>query len=64
MAKGSMGPQTLIYPTPVLLVGATVDDKPNFMTVAWSGIAARISMCFEKNLIQEVRNGTETHLYG
>lgn len=34
MAKDSMGPQTLIYPTPVLLVGATVYDKPNFMTVA------------------------------
>jgi len=34
-----MGPQTLIYPMPALLVGANVDDKPNFMVVAWSGIA-------------------------
>jgi flavin reductase (DIM6/NTAB) family NADH-FMN oxidoreductase RutF len=24
---------------PVLLVGANVDDKPNFMTVSWGGIA-------------------------
>ena len=64
MAKGSMGPQTLIYPTPALLVGATVYDKPNFMTVAQSGTATRISMCFEKNLTQEVRNGTEANLYG
>jgi flavin reductase (DIM6/NTAB) family NADH-FMN oxidoreductase RutF len=39
MDKILMGPQTLIYPMPALLVGANVDDKPNFMTVAWSGIA-------------------------
>jgi flavin reductase (DIM6/NTAB) family NADH-FMN oxidoreductase RutF len=34
-----MGPQTLVYPMPTLLVGAHVDDKPNFITVAWGGIA-------------------------
>jgi flavin reductase (DIM6/NTAB) family NADH-FMN oxidoreductase RutF len=34
-----MGPQTLLHPMPVLLVGAKVDGKPNFMTVAWAGIA-------------------------
>ncbi|MBA7666385.1 Flavoredoxin [subsurface metagenome] len=39
MGKVTMGPQTLIYPMPVLLVGSNVDDKPNFMTVAWGGIA-------------------------
>jgi flavin reductase (DIM6/NTAB) family NADH-FMN oxidoreductase RutF len=39
MAKILMGPQTLIYPMPALLVGASVDDKPNFMAVAWGGIA-------------------------
>lgn len=39
MGKILMGPQTLIYPMPALLVGANVDDKPNFMTVAWGGIA-------------------------
>ena len=39
MGKILMGPQTLIYPMPALLVGANVDDKPNFMTVAWCGIA-------------------------
>ena len=39
MAKLTMGPQTLIYPMPALLVGANVDEKPNFLTVAWSGIA-------------------------
>jgi flavin reductase (DIM6/NTAB) family NADH-FMN oxidoreductase RutF len=34
-----MGPQPLIYPMPVILVGANVDGKPNFMAVAWCGIA-------------------------
>ena len=39
MSKLLMGPQTLIYPMPALLVRANVDDKPNFMAVAWGGIA-------------------------
>jgi flavin reductase (DIM6/NTAB) family NADH-FMN oxidoreductase RutF len=39
MNKVTMGPQTLVYPMPAFLVGANVNDKPNFMTVAWSGIA-------------------------
>jgi len=39
VAKILMGPQALIYPLPPLLVGANVYDKPNFMTVAWGGIA-------------------------
>ncbi len=39
MGKILMGPQTLIYPMPALLVGAKVDDKPNFMAVGWGGIA-------------------------
>jgi len=39
MGKIMMGPQTLIYPMPALLVGANVDGKPNFMAVAWGGIA-------------------------
>ena len=39
MDKILLGPQPLIYPMPVILVGANVDDKPNFMAVAWCGIA-------------------------
>jgi len=39
MAKVQMGPRTSIYPMPTLLVGANVDGKPNFMTVAWGNIA-------------------------
>ena len=39
MSKVKMGPRPLVYPMPAFLIGANVDDKPNFMTVAWSGIA-------------------------
>ncbi len=39
MAKILMGPSDLIYPQPVLLVGANVADKPNFLAVSWAGIA-------------------------
>ena len=38
MEKITFGPQTIINPKPALLVGANVDDKPNFMTAAWCGI--------------------------
>jgi len=40
MKKVKLGPQTLLYPMPAVLVGAQVNGKPNFMTAAWCGIAA------------------------
>ncbi len=40
MAKVKLGPQTLLYPMPAVLVGAIVDEKPNFMTAAWCAIAS------------------------
>lgn len=40
MSKTKIGPSTLIYPMPTLLVGAEVDGKPNFLAIAWAGIAA------------------------
>jgi flavin reductase (DIM6/NTAB) family NADH-FMN oxidoreductase RutF len=39
MVKTMLGPQPLIYPMPALLIGANVDEKPDFMTAAWGGIA-------------------------
>ena len=38
--KKAIGPQTLLYPMPAVLVGAQVKGKANFMTAAWCGIAA------------------------
>ncbi len=40
MEKRKLGPQTLLFPMPAILVGARVDEKPNFMTAAWCAIAA------------------------
>ena len=40
MEKVKLGPETLLYPTPAVLVGTTVAAKPNFMTAAWCGVAA------------------------
>lgn len=39
IGKKTLGPQTLLYPMPAFLIGATVGEKANFMTAAWSGIA-------------------------
>lgn len=38
MPKVALGPRTLLYPLPIVLVGSSVDGKPNFMAVAWCGI--------------------------
>ena len=40
MKKIALGPQTLVYPMPAFLIGAEVNGRANFMTAAWSGIAA------------------------
>jgi flavin reductase (DIM6/NTAB) family NADH-FMN oxidoreductase RutF len=37
--KSRFGPSTMVFPQPVFLVGTDVDDKPNFLAVAWGGIA-------------------------
>ena len=44
--KKSIGAKTLLYPTPVLIVG-TYDKtgKPNVMTVAWGGICCTTPPC-------------------
>jgi len=38
MAKVAIGARTLLYPLPTVLVGASVDGKPNFSAYAWCGI--------------------------
>ena len=39
MGKIKMGPRPLLYPMPAVLVGTKIDGQPNFITVAWCGIA-------------------------
>ena len=44
--KKSLGAKTIIYPTPVLVVGSyDGNGKPNLMTVAWGGICCSSPPC-------------------
>jgi flavin reductase (DIM6/NTAB) family NADH-FMN oxidoreductase RutF len=56
--KKSLGAKTILYPTPVLIVG-TYDDagKPNVMTAAWGGICCSIPPCIAVSL----RKATYSH---
>ncbi|MCG6960528.1 flavin reductase family protein [bacterium BMS3Abin03] len=38
--KLKMGVQPFLNPKPVVLVGTVIDDKPNFLTVSWTGITS------------------------
>ena len=40
MKKIKLGPQTLLFPMPAVLVGSRIDGTANFMTAAWCGIAS------------------------
>lgn len=37
--KTALGAQTFLFPMPAVVVGVMVNNRPNFMTVAWTGIA-------------------------
>lgn len=56
--KTSIGAKTILYPTPVLIVG-TYDKagKPNVMTVAWGGICCSSPPC----VTISVREATYTY---
>jgi hypothetical protein len=38
MMKKQLGNHNALYPTPTTLVGVTVNNKPNFITIAHVGI--------------------------
>ncbi len=49
--KKSMGPKTILYPTPVLAVGTyDRDGKPNVMIVAWGGLCCSNPPCVAVSL--------------
>jgi flavin reductase (DIM6/NTAB) family NADH-FMN oxidoreductase RutF len=53
MMKKSLGPKTLIYPTPVWVVGTyDKEGKPNVMTIAWGGICCSKPPCVAISLRQ------------
>ena len=38
MNKKTFGPKTFLYPMPVVIVGAKIEGKPNFNTIAYCGV--------------------------
>lgn len=56
--KKSLGAKTILYPTPVLVVGTyDKDDKPNVMTAAWGGICCSVPPCVAVSM----RKATYSH---
>jgi len=56
--KQSLGAKTLVYPTPVFVVGTyDKDGKPNIMTASWGGICCSQPPCVAVSL----RKATYTH---
>ena len=57
--KKSLGAKTLVYPTPVWLIGTySAAGKPNIMTAAWGGICCSMPPCVTVSLRKA------THSYG
>jgi len=49
--KRSVGAKTILYPTPVLIVGTYDEDgRPNGMTAAWGGICCSKPPCIQVSL--------------
>lgn len=60
--KKSLGAKTLVYPTPVFIVGTyNQEGKPNAMTAAWGGICCSSPPCVAIAL-QKVRHSYENLL--
>ena len=56
--KKSMGAKTIVYPTPVFVVGTyNSDGMPNVMTAAWGGICCSVPPCVYVSL----REATQTY---
>jgi flavin reductase (DIM6/NTAB) family NADH-FMN oxidoreductase RutF len=56
--KRSLGAKTLVYPTPVFVVGSyDKDGTPNVMTASWGGICCSQPPCVAVSL----RNATQSH---
>lgn len=56
--KQSLGAKTLLFPTPVLMVGTyDHEGKPNIMNAAWGGICCSQPPCIAVSL----RKATHTH---
>lgn len=51
--KKSLGPKTIIYPMPVLVIGTyDINNKPNLMTVAWGCICCSDPPCVAISILK------------
>ena len=41
MSKKTLGTKTYLYPLTTVIVGANVENKANFVTIAWNGMMRR-----------------------
>lgn len=49
--KRSIGPKTILYPTPILVIGSyDSEGRPNVMTAAWGGICCSQPPCISVSL--------------
>ncbi|MCL4180375.1 MAG: flavin reductase family protein [Verrucomicrobia bacterium] len=49
--KKSLGPRTLLHPTPVLAIGTYAQDgQPNVMTASWAGLCCSMPPCVAVSL--------------
>ncbi|MGF7117058.1 flavin reductase family protein [Methanobacterium oryzae] len=56
--KKSIGAKTIVYPTPVFIIGTyDIDGKPNAMNAAWGGISCSAPPCVSISL----REATYSH---
>jgi flavin reductase (DIM6/NTAB) family NADH-FMN oxidoreductase RutF len=59
--KKNIGPVNALYPMPVVLVGAMVDGRPNFMTVAHVGIFTLHTVALGLNKTHLTNGGIKEH---
>ena len=63
MGKVVIDSKPLMYPMPVVMVGANVGDKPNFMPVAWCGVVngtppmISVAIGYGQYTLQGIRQG-------
>ena len=59
--KVELGAKNCLYPLPTILVGALVNDKPNYITIAHVGIAEPAAVSLGMNKVHYTNQGIKTN---
>jgi flavin reductase (DIM6/NTAB) family NADH-FMN oxidoreductase RutF len=59
--KVELGAKNCLYPLPTILVGALVNGKPNYITIAHVGIAEPIAVSLGMNKLHYTNQGIKTN---